>query len=181
MDCCWFCMEDWGLWLPWAPCILGWTCTTDGTEEDLSLINIFLEHFINKISLSFIQIKRLHHPCNNLNLTEIKIWKTLRTQTLHRPGSGLLSHLALLLLLSPTRSRDLVGSHEGTRLCHRHQVVGRNHAWVSMSNETTRHTLGSDSVLCSQVLLAFLGWIRFIWELTKYDPIYNYNPMWHRE
>ena len=75
---------------------------------------------------------------------------------MHWPSSRLLSHLTLLLLLSPTRSRDLVGRHEGTRLSNWHQVVGRDHARVSMADKATRHTLGSDRMLSCQVLLTFL-------------------------
>ena len=76
--------------------------------------------------------------------------------TLHWPSSRLLSHLALLLLLGPARSGDLVSSHEGTRLSNWHQIVGRDHTGVGVADKTARHSLGSDRMLGCQVLLTFL-------------------------
>jgi hypothetical protein len=93
-----------------------------------------------------------------INWSYTSLSSARRIPTLHWPCTRLLSHLSLLLLLGPARSGNLVSGHEGTRLCNRHQVVGRDHAWVGVTDEAAWHTLGSDSVLSGQVLFTFLGW-----------------------
>ena len=71
-----------------------------------------------------------------------------RGDGLHGPASGLLTHLPLLLLLSPART-DLVSSHEGTRLSDRHEVVGGDHSGEARADVASRHSLGSHCVLGS--------------------------------